>query len=58
MSLWGRWEQCKNCYFECGEDDVVSLREDGTLEKEHEYSCSKGEKCDTDFPCKLCTGEE
>lgn len=51
MNLWGRWEQCRNCYKECGWDEPNGVEEDGETIWEHFYECSLGENCDTDFHC-------
>ena len=56
MILWSRWEQCKNCYNECGWDEPVGLEEE--LIMEHIYECKKGEVCDSDFKCDKFVDED
>lgn len=51
MELWERWNQCKNCYYECGLDEVIGLNEDESLFQEHQYECKLGENCNCDFKC-------
>ena len=57
-NLWGRWEQCINCYNECGWDEPVGIGDDGESIFEHFYECSKGESCDTDFYCNKYTEDK
>lgn len=58
MDFWGRWNQCKSCYYECGFENALGLSEDDELIEEHCYECKLGENCDSDFKCDKFSEDE